>query len=177
MRKLAFYALLLASVAGHASAHPCAIGVANDATSTPYLDANGNGRWDGVAGGDERWSFVSWLPGQLFVGDWNGDGVDDPAKLVGTYLFLDQNGNHRWDGPVGGDYKGSYSQDEIAVTAPPQGVPLAGHLRGEAADQPGRYSTSFDRFYLDTTGDDHYANSGVDTLSTFGTQSHRLRRR
>jgi hypothetical protein len=142
------------------------IGAAGESQPVFRLDANGNGVWNGGTGGDAQWPFVSWLTGTRFTGDWNGDGVEDPAMLVGTHLFLDSNGSHRWEGSAV-DSVSSWSQDEIAVTAPPQGVPLAGHLLGDAADQAGRYSTELDRFYLDTDGDGLFSTSGGDTVTDF----------
>jgi hypothetical protein len=87
------------------------------------LDANGNGVWDGAAGGDA----VSWLAafaapipsegaGQPLVGDWNGDGVDDIGKRVATYVYLDADGDRLWNGPFGGD------RVQRALTTEPDGV-------------------------------------------------------
>jgi hypothetical protein len=69
------------------------------------LDANGNGRWDGAAGGDTQTSPFGLATDVPVTGDWNGDGTDDVGYWrPSTRKFsLDANGNDRWDGTAGGD--------------------------------------------------------------------------
>ena len=67
-----------------------------------YIDANNNGAWDGVAGGDTIWSFG--LPGDLPVtGDWTGDGITKigvfrcpPVPGICTWI-LDAGNKHAYD--------------------------------------------------------------------------------
>ncbi len=76
------------------------IGIYDPATSTWYLDLNGNGTWDGTPT-DAAYSFGGGIPGAIPVtGDWSGNGITkigiyDPA--TGTW-YVDYNGNGVWDG-------------------------------------------------------------------------------
>jgi hypothetical protein len=68
------------------------------------LDFNGNGVWDGRAGGDVNFRFNA--PGTLpVVGDWDGDGTDNVGKYFNRRFYLDFDGDGRWDGPAGGDVR------------------------------------------------------------------------
>jgi hypothetical protein len=72
-----------------------------------YIDANNNGVWDGVAGGDVIWSFG--LPNsatttdQAFVGDWTGDGTSKlgilrcPVVAGLCTVYLDAGNKHAYD--------------------------------------------------------------------------------
>jgi 6-phosphogluconolactonase (cycloisomerase 2 family) len=69
-----------------------------------YIDANNNGQWDGVAGGDVIWNFG--LTGDLpAVGDWTGDGISKIAVMrcppTGTpgvcTWYLDAGNKHTYD--------------------------------------------------------------------------------
>ena len=72
-----------------------------------YLDANGNGDWDDVAGGDRRIPFG--ISGDTPVtGDWNGDGTDDVGVKRNNAYYLDANGNGAWNGLAGGDLEYVY---------------------------------------------------------------------
>lgn len=69
------------------------------------VDYNRNGKWDGVAGGDQKW--ILGKPGdQPVAGDWNGNGYTEMGtfRLNTTdnryYWSLDYNGNGLWDGKV-----------------------------------------------------------------------------
>jgi hypothetical protein len=80
-------------------------GVGKRVEAHVLLDANENGRWDGVAGGDRNTRFApgNWF-GTPLVGDWNGDGRED-FGLYQPYLrfLLDLDGDGRWSGAAGGD--------------------------------------------------------------------------
>ena len=41
-----------------------------------FIDQSGNGKWDGVGGGDKVYTAGA-RGDTLVVGDWNGDGTDD----------------------------------------------------------------------------------------------------
>jgi hypothetical protein len=98
-----------------------------------FIDANNNGTWDGVAGGDAIWSFG--LPGdQPIVGDWTGNGISKigvfrcPAVGVCTW-YLDAGDKHTYDPatvvidnfglpgdqPVANNWTGSGTADQIGV--------------------------------------------------------------
>ena len=112
------------------------------------LDANGNGRWDGVAGGDRQVRVaVAAGPGEPLVGDWNGDGIDDVGKTVGSRAYLDANGSDRWEGRAGGDVN--------ALFAPSLGdAPfVAGDWAGDGRTRLARFEPALGRFLLDANGD------------------------
>ena len=69
-----------------------------------WLDANGNGVWDGVAGGDRFHTFRN-VGDKPLVGDWDGDGDDDLGTWNGGFFHLDLNGNGVWDGAAAGDVR------------------------------------------------------------------------
>ncbi len=95
------------------------------------IDANNNGTWDGVAGGDALWNFG--IPGDIpVVGDWTGDAISkigimrcnaDPCVWV-----LDAGNRHVFDAsarfarfgvagdiPVVNDWAGTGGADQIGV--------------------------------------------------------------
>ncbi|MFY9975256.1 MAG: hypothetical protein WAK53_13430 [Chromatiaceae bacterium] len=80
------------------------VGVWRPSDRTFYLDANGNGAWDGPAGGDVVTPFGIWTDAPV-GGDWNGDGVDTVGvwRASDRTFYLDANGNGLWDGLAGGD--------------------------------------------------------------------------
>jgi hypothetical protein len=65
-----------------------------------YLDANGNGAWDGC--GVDRCFFFGGAGSKPVAGDWNGDGKTDAGVVYdwgwGLGWYLDANGNGAWDG-------------------------------------------------------------------------------
>jgi hypothetical protein len=86
-----------------------------------YLDANGNGQWDGVAGGDELFYFgVGLTVAMPVVGDWNGDGKTKIGVYQNGNWYLDTNGNGQWDGVEGGDTPGIFGIGLMGA------VPVAG---------------------------------------------------
>ena len=73
---------------------------------TFVLDLDGDGVWEGNAGGDRAASFAaSFGPGAAIVGDWDGDGRDQIGVFLSEEVrfLLDANGNGVWDGTGGGD--------------------------------------------------------------------------
>jgi len=97
-----------------------------------YLDANGNGAWDGC--GVDRCFFFGGAGSKPVAGDWNGDGKTDAGVVYdwgwGLGWYLDANGNGAWDGcgvdrcfffggagskPVAGDWNGDGKTDAGVV--------------------------------------------------------------
>ena len=119
------------------------------------LDLNGNGDFDGIAGGDADFVIVPQGPTTFpLVGDWDGDGHDEVGLTTGAgWLYLDLNGNHAWDGPAGGDY--------VAPSGSP--LELVGDWNGDGRDDTGRFAS--DAFWVDFYGD-HNPSEGF----TFATQ-------
>lgn len=111
------------------------------------LDANGNGLWDGVAGGDLLAQVaIAAGPGEPVIGDWNGDGIDDVGKAVGARAFLDANGTLRWEGVAGGDGNALFAP---SIT---DAVFVAGDWTGDGRDQLARFEPALGRFLLDANG-------------------------
>lgn len=99
------------------------IGLYNPAADQFMLDVNGNKVWDGNVGGDALVVLAAASgPGIPVVCDWDGDGADDVAKVVGTNSnwIMDLNGNKAWDGNAGGDFNGFFGPGSGT------GVPMAG---------------------------------------------------
>ena len=125
----------------------CAPGSFTAATSTFQVDANGNGAWDGDAGGDRTTQVAVELgAGQPLVGDWNGDGYDDVGVVVGDTFAIDLDGDGVWEGAAGGD-----RVTRFAVSFGP-GKPIVGDWNGDGRDDIGVFVAS-GRFLLDANGD------------------------
>lgn len=85
-----------------------------------FIDANNNGQWDDIAGGDAIWNFG--LPGDLpVVGDWTGSGVAKigvmrcPANGVCTW-YLDIGNKHAYDPATVGTYVFGLSGDRPVIS-------------------------------------------------------------
>jgi hypothetical protein len=105
-----------------------------------YLDLNGNGRWDGVEGGDGLYAFG--LPDdQAVVGDWTGDGVTKLGVFRGGTWFLDLKNEHR--------YVPSNPVFHYGIAGD---IPVVGKWRaGSKIDQIGVYRKG--EWYVDSNGD------------------------
>jgi hypothetical protein len=177
-----------------------------------YLDANGNGAWDGC--GVDRCFFFGGAGSKPVVGDWNGDGKTDAGVVYdwgwGLGWYLDANGNGAWDGcgvdwcfffgssgyvPVVGDWNGDGS-DNFGVYYPASGawyldgngngrwegcgvdwcfffggsgyVPVAGDWNGDRSDNFGVYYPASGAWYLDGNGNGTWEGCGVDWCPSFG---------
>lgn len=152
--------LLLAAPAARAA---CRIGSFDAAASIFFLDLNDNGTWDGTAGGDASSEIASFAgPGIPIVGDWNGDGVDDTGKVVGTRFYLDMNGNRDWDGNAGGDRNTDFAPSFGA------GVPVVGDWDGDGDDEIGVFRPDGSRFLVDANGNGVWdGNAGGDHNGNF----------
>ena len=62
-----------------------------------WLDRNGNGVWDGNAGGDRLYTFRN-VGDKPLVGDWDGDGDDEIGSWNAGLFYIDLNSNGVWDG-------------------------------------------------------------------------------
>jgi hypothetical protein len=141
------------------------IGVWRPSTRKFYLDANGNGKWDGAVGGDTLKAAFGLETDLPVTGDWNGDGTDE----VGSWrpstrrFYLDANGNGRWDGATGGDIQ--TSPFGLATD-----VPVAGDWNGDGTDEVGFWRPSTRKFSLDANGNGRWDGAaGGDTVtSAFG---------
>lgn len=126
------------------------VGVYQVASRSFLVDANGDGAFNGTAGGDlvlsgpGLFANVGDLP---LVGDWNGDSRDE----IGFYrprnqlVYLDRNGNGEWDGLLVDQRLGPYG---IAGDQP-----LVGDWDGDGDDQIGVYRTGSKQFIRDLDGD------------------------
>ncbi len=134
------------------------IGVYRPATSTFYLDLNGNGAWDGAAA-DRIFQFGAAhdLP---IAGDWNGDGRDD----IGVYrpasaaFYRDANGNGQWDAGI----------DVVSLFGAVNDIPVIGDWNGDRVDQIGVYRRN-GTFYRDLN--DNGAWDESDSAVVFGAVS------
>jgi hypothetical protein len=126
-----------------------------------YLDANGNGKWDGAAGGDTLTGAFGLATDVPVTGDWNGDGTDDVGfwRPSTRRFYLDANGNGRWDGAAGGDTQ--TSPFGLATD-----VPVTGDWNGDGTDDVGYWRPSTRKFSLDANGNDKWdGTAGGDTIS------------
>ncbi len=126
-----------------------------------YLDANGNGKWDGVAGGDEVAYFGVGLTGAVpVVGDWNGDGKTKIGIYQNGYWYLDTNGNGQWDGQSGGDTFGVFG---IGLT---NAVPVVGDWNADGTTEIGIYQNGY--WYLDMNRSWQWDGQPTDQFGVFG---------
>lgn len=171
-RKLAFLSPAIALAIGFAPAQVvagpvvggnCEIGKAINANSIIYWDLNGNGVWNGTAGGDAS-SVVNAGAGAgtMIVGDWNGDGIVDAGKQNGTVYHLDLNGNRVWNGNAGGDRSTNFAAFAGA------GLPVVGDWNNSGSDKIGTYVDVPNRaFYLDVNGDGIWNGAPTDRAVAF----------
>jgi len=108
-----------------------------------YLDASGNGTWDGTPADLQDWhGFAGAIP---VTGDWNGDGkteigIYDPATNL---WYLDYNGNGVWDGtPTDVQYWHGFAG----------AIPVTGDWNGDGKTEIGIYDPATHLWYLDQSG-------------------------
>ena len=166
-QKIASFVLLIglgllpaaSAIAGPALNPKCNIGKGVGAASVVYFDVNGNGVWNGTAGGDASAAInVAAGASTTIIGDWNNDGVDDAGTVVATNYSIDLNGNRVWNGNGGGDRNASFAIGGV-------GTPLVGKWGG-AASLIGKYVA--DVFFLDVNGNGIWnGNAGGDLSTAF----------
>ena len=117
-----------------------------------YLDLNGNGQWDGVAGGDGVFSFG--LPGDIAVpGDWTGDGKTRLGIFRKGAWAFDLNGNMAFD-----------SHDRFVNFGLPGDLPVVGKWSRDRADHVGVFRHG--AWIVDSNGDGAFELA--DERFTFG---------
>jgi C1A family cysteine protease len=135
------------------------IGVFRPSTHMFYLDANGNGAWNG-AGVDRAYTFG--LIGDIPVtGDWNRDGKTDIGVFrPSTRMFyLDNNGNGVWNGAgIDGAYNFGLTED----------IPVTGDWNRDGKTDIGVFRPSTRMFYLDNNGNGIWNGTGIDGVYNFG---------
>lgn len=143
------------------------VGVWRPSTRRFMLDGNGNGRWDGAAGGDilsPAFGLETDLP---LAGDWNGDGIDEVGvwRPSTRQFLLDTNGNRKWDGAAGGDtLSPAFGQTTD--------LPVTGDWDNDGRDDVGVWRPSTRRFLLDANGNGAWeGTAGGDTLTAAFGQS------
>jgi hypothetical protein len=147
-----------AAIAGPAPPTQCNVGKGIGATSIVYFDVNGNGIWNGVAGGDASVAInVAAGASTTILGDWNDDGIDDAGTVVGTNYSIDLNGNRVWNGNAGGDRNANFAIGGA-------GTPLSGRWSG-GASLIGKFVA--DTFYLDLNSNGIWNGNPTDQSSGF----------
>jgi hypothetical protein len=135
------------------------IGVFRPSTQLFYLDANGNGAWNGALI-DKAYSFG--LTGDIPInGDWNGDGRTEIGVFrPSTQLFyLDANGNGAWNGAL---IDKAYS---FGLTGD---IPITGDWNGDGRTEIGVFRPSTQLFYLDANGNGAWNGALIDKAYSFG---------
>ncbi len=122
------------------------------------LDANGNGRWDGLAAGDVIQAFGAATDTPI-IGDFNGDGRDNIGVHRRDKFFLDTNGNGRWDG-TGADGDMRYRFGSAGQT------PIIGDWDGDGVDDIGTHGNNV--FLVDYNSDGRWnGRTGGDKFYRF----------
>jgi len=122
---------------------------------TWYLDANGNGVYDGSTI-DRAYTFG--VPGNVSVtGDWNGDNKTEIGVTNSVDWSLDTNGNGIWDGPTT-DQQGYFGI--VGYT------PVIGDWNGDKKAEIGVANNG--TWYLDYNRDGRWNGSTIDRAYTFG---------
>ena len=139
-----------------------AVGVFRPRDGRWYLDANGNGRWDGCTIDDCLGPFG--MGGdQPVAGDWTGSGT----VHIGVFRpsdgrwYLDRNGDGQWNGCA------------IDLCLGPFGMngdqPVVGDWTGTGVARIGVFRPSDGRWYLDRSGDGQWNGCATDAcLGPFG---------
>jgi hypothetical protein len=124
-----------------------------------YLDANGNGTWDG-APPDVSSTFGAGLRGAIpVIGDWNGDGHMKTGVYYQGFWYLDFKGDGAWDGGViDKRYRFGWSDPNV--------IPVVGDWNGDGRTKIGIYYQGF--WFLDYDGDGVWDGGVNDKAYNFG---------
>jgi subtilisin family serine protease len=123
-----------------------------------YLDANGNGAWDGC--GTDRCfpSFGGLLEDLPITGDWDGSGRTKIGIYRNGAWYLDRNGNGRWDGC------GTTADTDICFPSfggLAEDIPVGGDWTGDGRSKIGIYRNG--AWYLDRNGNGRWDGCGTTT--------------
>ena len=135
------------------------VGVFRPSDGTFYLDANGNGAWDGC--GTDHCLRIGLAGDVPLVGDWNGSGTAKVGLFRpndGTF-YLDYNGNGVWDG---------CGTDKCLQIGLSGDVPLVGDWNGSGSSKVGAFRSSSGTFYLDYNGNGAWDGCGADRCLAIG---------
>ncbi len=125
-----------------------------------YLDANGNGVWNGTP--SDSWHQFGGQAGAIAVaGDWNGDGASEIGIYSNGNWYLDTNGNGIWDG------NGIDSWYQFGGQA--GAIPVAGDWNGDGKSEIGIYANG--NWYLDANGNGVWDGKPTDSWYQFGGQA------
>ncbi len=86
-----------------------------------FLDANGNGRWNGSGDGLDAIHVYREIGETPVPGDWKGNGKGQVGVHSARLFYLDQNDNGNWNRLAGGDM--------VYAFGGPDDTPLAGKWR------------------------------------------------
>ena len=138
------------------------------ATSDVFIDLNGNGSWNGNAGGDSATSFASAGGAGLFVfANVNATLGDDISKYydAGDFFQVDENGNRVWNGTAGGD--------QVCSVAPgaASGAPCAIDPDGDGSSALCKTTAASEVFVDKNENCVWNGNAGGDVAATFAGSS------
>jgi hypothetical protein len=136
-----------------APAAPTRIGV-YDGTTSWYLDANGNGSWEGPP--TDKFVYFGLAGAKAVVGDWNGSGTTKVAVYDNGMWYVDYNGNGAWDGTP---------TDQIYFFGLASSISVAGDWKGIGTTQIGTYSSG--TWYIDYNGNGLWDGTPGDVTYTF----------
>jgi len=155
--------LFVASVAnaGGAPTPSCIVGVYTT-SDVFYLDANGNGTFDGSTT-DSVFRIAPGLgAGSFVLGDFAAGGGDGVGKYIadsGGFFALDLNENNTWDGNGGGDRARQF------VASQNGGAGFIGVWSGQTQASVGRYL--LDSFFIDDNANGVWDGAGTDARFAF----------
>ena len=137
----------------------------NDGTSetacflngTWYIDYNGNGAWNGMAGGDKLYTFGNSTMTPV-TGDWNNDGTMEIGTFCNGAWYIDYNGNGAWNGTAGGDKLCTFGNGTMR--------PVSGDWNADGRTETGTYLNG--TWYLDNDGNGAWNGTVTDRQCTFG---------
>ena len=130
------------------------IGLFRTSNNFFYLDVDGNARIE--SGGEDRVAVMGANGDIPFVGDWNGDGVDELGlRRTGVYsrFFLDTNGDDRITAADRQFFMGATTD-----------IALKGDWNGDGTDEVGLFRPSNNQFFLDMNNDGAITGADVSFL-------------